>query len=307
MEVFESLNNLQYILQRPFRFVFKKRFQFQRELIFFLSPLVLLTKIFFYFILFPVRFLNAIYYNLILYNYATLYDCFLEIINPKIGKIRYRKGTRYVISWMKNLPVRIAKKILFITIALLESILMTIFDAFIPTLTMYHGTGGEPSILIASEGKWIAGHGNYIGSGIYFAISKKVAEYYAQGKPHSSIILARVTLGFCLPFYLLPRKILKIRNGDEITTWGISKKITTVEWWRKDGKWWEYCILQQRNVAFKTPLIRIIKIEKSKNNKIVRIWGSKTLWLSKFYSPLLNEKLKNQISQKSEVVIAKKY
>ena len=98
---------------------------------------------------------------------------------------------------------------------------------------------------------------------------------------------------------------MKNRNGDEITRWAIEKRITSIEWYRKDCKWWEYCLVKNRNIPFITPLIRIIKIEKSENRSIIRIWGSKSLWLSKYYPKELNEKLKKQNMFKSAIIISK--
>lgn len=272
---------------RPWRYWFSKPSMSARywwNLIF--IPVILPVTTIFYFLSTPLRFVNAVFYNLVLYNLATIYDRLGEIFFPKRGVIRYRDGSNYLLFWSIGLPMRIIKHGVALLLALLESSIMVLLDTIFPALTMYHGTSGEAGISISQKGKWKVGEGNFAGSGLYFAINKSTAEHYAGWGKDPIIIKARVTLGFSFPLACAPKEIRKAlygRNGDKITHWAEQNFIPSVEWWRRDTGWWEYALLHPRGKFIRTWRIRIIYIESKTNGRMKRIWGGKSLWMNSIF------------------------
>ncbi len=240
------LNELQYRLQKPWRFILKDRkgFIYGLNRVFkIISLLILLTL---WVILTPLRVLNAFFYNVLIHGMWSFRDNFQDIFVPKTNGMRHRRGFMYFIYWIFGLPFRVLKYGWRGVIQLLEGIIFTFFDTIFPTLTMYHGTGKSISLAqITKPGEWLVGTGNYAGSGLYFAMSKRTAKHYAEGKDGGgAIIRARVTPGRILNLSLVPIEIrnLVANNGNEITKWSKKKGYNCTEWWRKDSGWWEYCL-----------------------------------------------------------------
>ncbi|WP_434575115.1 hypothetical protein [Riemerella anatipestifer] len=231
----------------------------------------------------PLRFLNAMYYNIWIYGLWNIRDHFADIFNPKVKGMRFRKGFLYGVYWLFGLPYRLIKYSTIGVIQFCEGIVFVFIDTVYPALTMYHGTEKTISINnISKPGKWLVGNGNYAGSGLYFTMNKRVARHYARFNSNSVIICSRVSLGRVINLSLAPNEIrnsVKF-NGDRITDWGLSKGFTTAEWWRDDQKWWEYCILNRRSgKEIKTWRIRVLYIENVNDGKKERIWGGKSFWL----------------------------
>jgi len=280
--MFALLNKLQYGLWKPWRPLTKKRNEtlYKLNRWFWLLPWVI--KLGMYVLLAPVRFLNAVYYNVWVHGLWSLRDHLSEIFNPKLRGMRHKKGLKYGFFWLFGLPIRLVRHLFAGALHLLEGIVFVAIDTLLPALTMYHGTARNSSIAITKPGKWLVGSGNFAGSGIYFAIDKKVAEHYAGGKRAGVLVCARVTLGSVINLNYAPRNIHQSTksSGDQITRWGQDQKYTTVEWWREDSGWWEYCLLNKRDGnPVKTWRIRILYVQNLSTGKKERIWGGKAPWI----------------------------
>lgn len=195
--------------------------------------------------------------------------------------MRHKKLFTYLILWLILLPWRFLKYIVWKSgLTLVESLFFTVYDTFIPTLTMYHGTSGEASALITSKGNWKVGSGNFAGSGIYFAIYKRTADHYQRMNSDGVIIVSRVTLGRILNMSKAPRHVREMvaSNGDGITNYGLKHGYRTTEWWRKDSGWWEYCMLDKGGPYDHPWHIRELYIYKADSGIKKRIYGSMASW-----------------------------
>jgi hypothetical protein len=150
---------------------------------------------------------------------------------------------------------------------------------------MYHGTNhGSVSASITQQGKWLVGDGNYVGTGIYFGMSKRVAEHYADSQ--NTIILVRVTLMFNRAIATTSNNIRNNiglgHGGDEISR-NFPKFWSSVEHWRNDSGmgWFEYCIIQpvsKKGTTLTTWRARPLALVQG--NSLVRIWGGKSIYPS---------------------------
>jgi Poly(ADP-ribose) polymerase catalytic domain len=279
------LNQLQHFLQKPWRTLLKRPTPLNRIFNRYFWFFGTFTRFGLYLLLFHLRFVNAVYYNIWVHGLWSIRDHLADILNPKTGSIAQKSGFRYALLWLFGLPIRFFK---YAGIGILQSwegILFVGIDSFLPAVTLYHGTQKNASISISKPGKWLVGGGNFAGSGIYFAIDKSVAKHYAGNTSDSVIIVARVTLGCCKNLALAPNNIYHLAgkgssSGDNITKWGLQKGFKSVEWWREGKNWWEYCLLNSRNGQYvKTRRIRILYVENVSTGHKERIWGGKSFWL----------------------------
>ncbi len=280
--VFNLLNKIQFFLQKPWRPLLKHPNKFYLFLNKYFGWVSWLIQLSLWLALTPLRLINAIYYNIIIYSLWCFYDHLSEIFNPKVNGMRYYHGFKYAFYWFFGLPFRFIKYIWIGLIQFIEGIIFVVVDTVVPAVTMYHGTRRDASINISKPGEWQVGDGNFAGSGIYFTMNKKVAQHYAGSGKDSVIIRSRVSLGKIKNLNLAPANIRSCvkYNGDRITGWALKKRYTTTEWWRSDNQWWEYCILNQRNGrSFKTWRIRILYIHNVGINRKERIWGGKSFWV----------------------------
>jgi len=281
--IFFLLNRIQWILYNPLRIFWKnpnsgfahKSFNFL-----FYTGIIPIYWIAIHILATPLRLINAIYFNILLSWSINIYDSLAEVINPKLGKMRHKKGLNYLFSWIIGFPFRLLNMLFKNIFLFIEPIVMTGVDVVFPTYTMYHGTShGQVSADITQKGRWLVGNGNYVGTGIYFGMSKRVAEHYADAD--NTIILVRVTLMFNRPIsttaYDVRSKIGLGWGGDEISR-KFPKFWSSVEHWRVDGGWFEYCILQP--VSKKGSLVttwRARPLALVQGNKPIRIWGVKSI------------------------------
>lgn len=281
--IFFLLNRIQWILYNPLRIFWKnpnssfsnKSFNFL-----FYTGIIPIYWITIHILSTPLRLINAIYFNILLGWSINIYDSLAEVINPKLGKIRYRTGLNYLFFWILGFPIRLIKMLIKNIFVFIEPIIMTGVDIVFPTYTMYHGTEhGYASADITQNGRWLVGDGNYVGTGIYFGMSKRVADNYSDY--HNTTILVRVTLMFTRPIattsYDIRRHIGLGYGGDEISH-RLSKFWSSVEHWRVDGEWFEYCIIQP--VARKGSLVKTWRarpIALIQGNKLIRIWGGRSI------------------------------
>lgn len=283
---FLLLNWIQWILYNPIRDYWRHPKLGTANLSFNLLFLTLLSPVWWlamHIILTPVRIVNAIYFNIILYWSVSFCDSIAELLQPKREKYRRLSLNKYWWKWITGFPGRLLNVISRNGLSLLEGILMTGVDTVLPTYTMYHGTSFKGiATNIATYGRWYVGGGDYAGSGIYFGFYKKTAAHYATGDDHA-IIVARVTLFPCrnsatLPYHL--RK--KIGNDGTGITHGIGFPWKAIEHWRDHSyaQWFEYCLLQPEKAGQYVRTWRARPICVLKKHLPSRIWGGLSLWTS---------------------------
>lgn len=241
-----------------------------------------------YAIVTPLRAFNAIYYNLVVHWSFEMLNYTLEVIDPCNSK----EGNGNILEWLLWLPYRIVKYPLYHgALTLVECIIWTVVDTFLPALTLYHGTTGEASVSITQcpgrvakgdwyTGIWNVGSGNYAGDGIYFAPARNTAIHYSSG----ALIVCRVTLGRTLDLGLAPRNIYNQcgkPDAHQVTEWGLKNNYVTGEWWRGDSRagWWEYCMYDWKNRYNYSWRIRPLYVLDLTNESIQRIPGGMAHWL----------------------------
>ena len=245
-----------------------------------------LWKIPLYIILTPLRFVNAVYYNILIHCSFELFNFIVEVVAPASEK----EGGDNFLMWTLWLPFRIIKYPLWHgTITLIESCIWTVIDTFLPALTLFHGTDCSAAECITQgpgrvysrkwfSGVWKVGDGNYAGNGIYFAPKRSTSLHYASG----SLIACRVTLGKTLDLGLAPWRIYNLcgkRDALGVTEWGLKNGYVTGEWWRDDKKWWEYCMYDWQNRYNESWRIRPIYVLNLEDECIQRIPGGMYHWL----------------------------
>jgi len=281
--IFFLLNRIQWILYNPLRIFWKNSnsgFSNKTFNLLFYTGIIPIYWITIHIISTPLRLINAIYFNILLSWSINIYDSLAEVINPKLGKIRHIKGFKYLFLWIIGFPIRLFNMIIHNMFLFIEPIIMTGVDIIFPTYTMYHGTThGSISADITQKGRWLVGDGNYAGTGIYFGMVQKVAEHYSDNS--KTIILVRVILMFNRNIATTPNKIRSNiglgYGGDEISR-QLPNFWSSIEHWRKDMGWFEYCIIQpiSKKGSFVTTW-RARPIALIQDNKLLRIWGGKSI------------------------------
>lgn len=108
--IFGMLNMLIWFLHNPLRFAQRNiSTSTSRGLsvTLALTGISLIWMVFIYIVLTPLRIINAIYYDIILFSAVSLSDNLQELINPKLGKMKYRKGINYFVFYVLTLPIRL--------------------------------------------------------------------------------------------------------------------------------------------------------------------------------------------------------
>lgn len=253
---FWLLNRIQLILTGPWRYVFKyiSVGDSSRNV---LRPLFYFLQILLYIITTPLRLLNAIIYNIFVYGLTELYDLICEVFLPN----NYDEGRGSFFGWILWFPVRLIKYPIFHgSLVLIEGIIWTVIDIFIPTITMYHGTNlaaAQAIVGCSNRNKslwanWLAGtfkasnsDNGWGGLGVYFAPSRQVAGAYsirAGGEP--VLIACRVSFGKILNYALAPLYVEANVGGRRehapLNRYAEENDYVTAEWW--NGSYWEYCM-----------------------------------------------------------------
>lgn len=277
---FMLLNWMQWILYNPLRFLWKNTANGWSALIFGLlrySFIAFFWWLIVHILLIPIRLLNALYFNVLLYWSVIFCDSIFEFWFPRLKYGQYR-GFR---GWFIYLPLRLYNVFKRNGYALLGGILMTGVDTVFPTYTMYHGTSFKGiATNIAQAGRWYVGGGDYAGSGIYFGFLRKTAEHYAQGSDRA-LICARVTVFPCRNSATLPYKIRKkIGNDGAGISSGLPFPYCSIEHWRDHSyaQWFEYCLVQPGLAGKYVRTWRARPICVLKNGMPKRIWGGISLW-----------------------------
>lgn len=281
---FYVLNWFQRFLAKPWRIFYKensgsdKENEQKREMLD-------LCKIPLYIILTPLRFVNAVYYNLVVHCSFELFNYLVEVILPENEK----EGEGNFFLWAVLIPWRLIKYPLWHgSLTLVESSIWTAIDTFDPALTLYHGTNCRAAESITQgpgrvcsknwmSGVWNVGGGNYAGNGIYFAPIRSTAYHYSAG----SLIVCRVSLGRTLDLGLAPKRIYDqcgYPNATGATDWGLKHGYVTGEWWRDDADWWEYCMYDWQNRYNDSWRIRPLYVLDLRDKRLQRIPGGMYHW-----------------------------
>ena len=246
-------NWLQWLLSDPLRHVLRDRSaDWPRRLWLALAPIEIVYWVAAYVALAPLRLLNAIYFDMVLFWSVTLRDSLMDLVAPA-----YRRHSRwaYARAWVRWLPQRLLRVLQKLPLALGQGILTTCFDLLWPTLTLFHGTSERAAIAIARSNAWRAGGGDYAGTGIYFGLWPRVAQHYARHSDRAPYLLSRVTLEPCRAVATLPRDLRKRVGrwaGDAISQ-GVRSPWVSLEHWRADRGWYEFCVLQPRKHSLEKP------------------------------------------------------
>lgn len=246
------------------------------------------AKIPLYVLLTPLRFINAVTYNLCIHVPFEMFNYTVEVFLPGHEK----EGRGQFFRWLLFMPWRIVKYPLWHgMLTIVESLIWTVVDTFIPALTLYHGTDEHASQCIVRSpdrytdyklrdiGIWRVGGGNYAGDGIYFAPARSTAVHYAN---HGSLIVARVSLGCTLELGMAPWHVYNACGKPDahvVTDWGLKNGYTTGLWWRGDCHWWEYCMYDWQNRYNFSWRIRPLYVVHLDNGNIQRIPGGMCHWL----------------------------
>lgn len=294
---FYCLNWIQRRLAKPWMQIYKRNTRSDRENAKLREELEI-WKMPLWLILTPLRFINALYYNIVVHCSFEMFNYVVEVIAPE-GR---HEGSANFFLWLVMLPWRFIKYVIWHgSLTIIESCIWTIIDTFVPALTAYHGT-----TCAAAEGicqgpgrvetknwlsaVWNVGGGNYAGNGIYFAPIRSTAYHYASG----SLIVCRVSFGRTLDLGLAPRRIYDLcgkPNALGVTDWGLKNKYVTGEWWRGDNRagWWEYCMYDWQNRYNDSWRIRPLYVLNIHDECIQRIPGGMYHWL--FNSLVFNDLL----------------
>lgn len=253
-------NRLQFILINPWKYIFKyiSVGDTTRSV---LRPLLNFTQILLYLAATPLRLLNAIYYNIFVYGITEIYDLTCEVFIPT----NYNEGKDDFWKLILWFPIRIVKYPIYHgTLVLIEGMIWTVIDIFIPTVTMYHGTNLEAANIILGCSKrntnlwrnWLAGtfkastsDNGWGGLGVYFAPSRRVASSYS-GRANGVVFIAcRVSLGKIINYALAPQYV-EFNTGrygrhSVLNDYANDNGYDTAEWW--NGAYWEYCMFDWQN------------------------------------------------------------
>lgn len=216
---FWLLNRLQLILMEPWRYFTKGYVSYStRDAVRdWLYPI----EIILYIVITPLRFVNAVYYNIFVYGISELYDLILEVIQPS----SYYEGKGEFGAWIFYFPKRLIKYPIYQGfLVLVEGAVWTVIDIFIPTITMYHGTDLTAAQSITgndrlkgyskkwTDGTFCSSRNGWAGAGAYFASSRRTSAGYAYDGYRLSdnnpvMIVCRVSLGKILNYRLAPSYI----------------------------------------------------------------------------------------------------
>ena len=146
-------------------------------------------KIPIYVALTPLRFVNAVYFNMVVHCCFEMYNYVIEIFLPSNEK----EGEDNLLLMIVLIPWRVLRYVVWHgSLTFIEAGIWTIVDTFVPALTLFHGTSEVASTTITHAGRsgysnylsgiWNVGAGNYAGNGIYFAPArlKSVAHLFAS-------------------------------------------------------------------------------------------------------------------------------
>lgn len=285
---FNFLNGLQRHLSKPWR-IFYKNHHGSDGFNKFMRGFWNILKIPLYFLLAPLRLVNAIFYNIVVHVSFEFFNYLAEILDPTS---RIEGGANFI-TWLLMVPWRLVKYPWHFLLTLVESCVWTAVDTIVPALTLYHGTDQAASESITQSpgrlqtsdsymGIWNVGGGNFAGNGIYFAPIRSTSEHYARNNSRQALIVCRVSLGKVLDLGMAPKHVFRECGSADalgVTRWGLDHGFTTGEWWRPDEGWWEYCMYDWQNRYNNSWRIRPLYVEDLSESRVQRIHGGMVHWL----------------------------
>lgn len=263
------LNRLEHFFVSPWRYLFMRNWA-SDSMKPALRVITEVVTIIMYIVTTPLRLTNAIIYNIFIHCITGVYDLFLEVLAPSDDK----EGGANVWTWIYMLPYRILYYALWHSFLLVvESVIWTVVDIFIPARTFYHGTTLNAGNAITSDphrnrylqnvSRWSSGtflassdsNCSWAGRGVYFAIRRGLALAYSSddrsgygGDP--VMIACRVSMGRIITYSLMPDYVYKQAGGggrhDEINKFADAHGYTAGEWYNPRGVW-EYCLFDWQN------------------------------------------------------------
>ena len=313
------LNRIQLILTGPWRYPLKYVWLGESSRNFY-RPVFYVLQILLYIVTTPLRLLNAILYNIFLYNITELYDLFYEVLEPT----RFDEGEfQGAWKWMLWLPYRLIKYPIFHgSLVIIESVVWTIVDIFIPTITLYHGTDLNAAKAITGSAKrnislwnnWLSGtfkasdiNNAWGGMGVYFASSRQVVISYSQraitrtgGVP--VFMACRVSLGKIINYGLAPQWVASNTGGSGnpvvLNRYADEQGYTSAEWW--NGSYWEYCMFDWQNRYNYPWRIRPLYVLNLHTDRAQHIDGGMRHWL---FDPVIFESITDSFANSFKHII----
>ncbi len=301
---FYWLNHIEHILVEPWRYLFQRDWVPDNAKPT-LRVVLEVLSVFMYIATTPLRLVNAILYNILIHCVTSLYDLLFEVFAPCDPK----EGAGNVWKWMLMFPWRLIKYPIYHGIlTIIESIIWTVADIFIPAQTLYHGTSQSASDVITSDphrnkhlrhtSDWSAGNFlassrpecSWAGRGVYFAINRRLSISYARWYNDPVVIVCRVSMGRVINYTLAPHRVYtqagKGGNHDELNKFADKNGYTTGEWFN-DRRHWEYCLFDWQKGYNHPWRIRPIYVINLRTGLAQHVRGGIQHWL--FYKTVLND------------------
>lgn len=256
-----------------------------------------------YIALTPLRLLNAVLYNIVVHCTACFYDLLIEVLRPCDDT----EGADGVWQWISHFPLRLFKYLIwhgFLTVV--ESVIWTVVDVFIPAKTLYHGTDRNASDAITCDpnrnrhlrsyssgtsGNFMSSMGQnntWAGRGVYFAINPLLALKYSNYTGDPVMIVCRVSVGRIISYALMPDYVYNQAGsgGDhkQLNIFADQHGYTTGEWFN-DRHHWEYCLFDWQNGYNDLWRIRPLYVINLSTGRIQHTTGGMQHWL--FYKGVL--------------------
>lgn len=295
------LNRLEHFLVSPWRYFFKKNWLSDSSKPTWRVVTEVITVVM-YIATTPLRFANAVIYNIFIHCITGIYDLLLEVLAPS----DYKEGGDGVWTWIYMLPWRFLKYAIWhVFLLLVESAIWTVVDIFIPARTFYHGTNLNAGEAITSDphrnrymqntSEWSSGtflassdpNCSWAGRGVYFAIQRRLALAYSGGNRSgiggdAVMIACRVSMGRVISYTLMPDFAYNQAGGggrhDEINKFADANGYTMGEWYNYRGVW-EYCLFDWQNRYNHPWRIRPIYMLNLRTGRAQHVTGGMQHWL----------------------------
>ena len=292
-------NRWQHILSAPWRYILKTDW-LAEDIKPALRIILQIVQIALYVAITPLRLFNAIAYNLVVHVMMVLYDLFMEVFKPSSWDEEGESFFGKIIMFFWRL---LKYPIFHGAIAVIEGIIWTVIDVFIPAITLYHGTDLTAAQAIVccpsrnrhlrysstwTHGTFAASRDGWGGNGVYFASKRTVAIGYSLdshrlGDNNPCMIVCRVSLGPILNYALSPHHVFR-QGGDGgnhaiMTSFAMNHHYVTGEWWNTPHHYWEYCMFDWQNRYNHPWRIRPVYVFNVRTSRLQHIEGGMQHWL----------------------------